>query len=91
MNEFEQFDLDLENYVPPKWLPDDCPTFDWVEYKGEKLVAVLDFEASEKRQRPILDLSYCMTTALNDCMYIYKNVLWNPKKFKLDPFNEAHK
>lgn len=91
MNEFEQFDLDFENYVPPKWLPDNCPVMEWVEYKGEKLVAVLDFEASEKRQKPILDLSYCMTTALNDCMYIYRGVLWNPKKFKLNPFIEAVK
>lgn len=82
----ENFDLDFENWIPPIWLTNDCPVLEWVEYKGEKLVAVLNYEESEKRQKPILDLSYCMTTALNDCMYIYKNVLWNPKKFKLDPF-----
>lgn len=87
----ENFDLDFENWKPPHWLPNDCPSMNWVEYKGEKLVACLNWEESVKRQKPVLDLSYCMTTALNDCMYIYKNVLWNPKKFKLDPFIEAHK
>lgn len=89
--ETSEFDIALENWVPPSWLPDDCPVMDWVEYKGEKLVACLNWEESVKGQKPVLDLSYCMTTALNDCMYIHKGILWNPKKFKLDPFIEAHK
>ncbi len=89
--ELSEFDIALENWKPPSWLPENCPTFEWVEFKGEKLVAVLNWEESKRRQKPVLDLSYCMTTALNDCCYIYKGVLWNPKKFKLDPFIEAHK
>jgi len=76
MIEAQEFDEDFENWVKPSWLPYDCPVMEWVEYKGEKLVACLNYQESEKQQKPILDLSYCMTTALNDCMWIYKNVLW---------------
>lgn len=53
---------------------------DWVEYKGEVLVAQVNFEATKKAKRPMVDLSYCMTKAHNQI--IDKTVQWDKKKFK---------
>lgn len=38
---------------------------DWVEYKGKTYVAQINYEASKKANKPMLDMSYCMTKALN--------------------------
>lgn len=56
---------------------------DWVEYKGEVCVAQINYEATVKAGRPMVDLSYCMTKALNQC--ILKTVQWDKNKFKLNP------
>ncbi len=53
---------------------------DWVSYKGEICVAHINFEATEKAKRPMLDISYCMTQALNN--NILKTVQWDRNKFK---------
>lgn len=38
---------------------------DWVEYKGETVVGQINFEATIKARKPMIDVSYCMTEALN--------------------------
>lgn len=53
---------------------------DWCEYKGETLVAIINYEATKKAKRPMVDLSYCMTTALNNT--IDKTVQWDKNKFQ---------
>lgn len=55
--------------------------FDWVFYKEEKVVAKLNFEASEKAKKPMFDICYCMTKAMNDI--VMKTVQFDKNKFKL--------
>jgi hypothetical protein len=43
-------------------LPFSC---DWVEYKGETFVAQINIDATIKAKKPMVDMSYCMTKALN--------------------------
>lgn len=60
--------------------------FDWVEYKGETLFMNVNYQESERVGRPMVDLYYCATRALNDCNP--KLVQWDKKKFK--PSKLAH-
>lgn len=53
---------------------------DWCEYKGETVVAQFNYQESIRVGRPMMDLSYCMTKALN--MVIDKTVKWDKTKFK---------
>ena len=53
---------------------------DWVNYKGIDLVAQINYEATVKAGRPMVDLSYCMTKALNQ--FIDQTVQWDKSKFK---------
>jgi NAD-dependent DNA ligase len=53
---------------------------EWIEYKGEVFVSQLNFEATAKARKPMFDLSYCMTRALNDC--ILHTVQYDKNKFK---------
>lgn len=53
---------------------------DWVEYKGETVVAQINYEATKKAKRPMLDISYCMTQALNQ--NILFTAQWDKNKFK---------
>lgn len=54
--------------------------FDWVEYKGKTVFMGVNFEATEKAGKPMVDIFYCATQALNH------NVLfttqWDKNKFK---------
>lgn len=54
--------------------------FDWVDYKGETVFAGFNWEASERAGKPMMDIFYCATQALNH------NVLfttqWDKNKFK---------
>lgn len=54
---------------------------EWVEYKGEIYVSQLNFERTKTAKRPMFDLSYCMTRALNQ--NIMKTVAYDHKKFKI--------
>lgn len=56
---------------------------DWVEYKGEVYVAQINYEATVKAGKPMVDLSYCMTKAHNQV--ILRTVQWDRNKFKLNP------
>ncbi len=54
--------------------------FDWVEYKGDTMFAEVDYIKSEKCNRPIINLFYCATRALNNM--VIKSVNYNPDHFK---------
>lgn len=55
----------IDNFAMPKWM-DGCPiSYDWVKYRGEVFFAVLNWEESDKRGKPVFDLAYCATKAMN--------------------------
>lgn len=62
---------------------------EWVVYKGVDLVAQINYEATKKAGKPMLDLSYCMTRALNQS--IDKTVQWDKSKFKESRFGKPFK
>ncbi len=53
---------------------------DWVEFKGDTCVAQVNYEATEQAGKPMMDISYCMTRALNQ--NIDQTVQWDKNKFK---------
>lgn len=53
--------------------------FDWVEYKGETVFAGINFDATMKANKPMMDIFYCATAALNHT--VLKTVQWDKKKF----------
>lgn len=53
---------------------------DWCEFKGEVVVAQLNYQRSERAKRPMMDISYCMTKALNQV--ILQTVQFDKSKFK---------
>jgi len=59
---------------------------DWVKFKGVDMVAAINFEATKKAGRPMLDMSYCMTQSMNN------NVLFTTQfdknKFHPSPLGE---
>jgi hypothetical protein len=54
--------------------------FDWVEFKGETVFIGINYEATKKAHKPMVDVFYCATRACNN------NVLfttqWDKNKFK---------
>lgn len=55
-------------------------SIDWIDFKGETVVAQTNYEASKKAGKPMMDISYCMTRALNqNIMY---TVQFDKNKFK---------
>jgi hypothetical protein len=55
-------------------------SFDWVEYKGETLFAGANYQETERVGRPMVDIYYCATEAMNN--NVMKTVQWDKKKFK---------
>lgn len=49
-------------------------SLEWVEYKGEVVVAQPNYEATVKAKKPMLDISYCMTRALNQTNNVYYSI-----------------
>lgn len=72
----------LEAEIPPKMnrmlarLP---IVFDWVEFKGETVFAGINYEASQKAGRPMMDIFYCATRALNNVVLF--TTQWDKSKF----------
>ena len=65
--------------VLPEWL-DGCPLVSgWCRYNGRIFFADLNYEESEKAQKPIFDLAYCATKALNGIYLLRRE--WDSKKF----------
>lgn len=54
--------------------------FDWCEYKGETFFMGVNYEETNRVGRPMIDLFYCATRALNHC--VLKTVQWDKNKFK---------
>lgn len=66
--------------IPDYLKNDNLPWMKWVEYKGEDCVACVNYKKSIACHRPIIDISYCMTKAMNNnVMY---SVNYNPEHFK---------
>lgn len=57
--------------------------FDWVEYKGETYFMGINFDATERVGRPMVDLFHCATQACNG--NVLKTVQWDKRKFKPSP------
>lgn len=53
--------------------------FDWCAFKGEVVFAGINYERSVKARRPMVDIFYCATEALND--NVLKTVQWDKNKF----------
>jgi hypothetical protein len=54
--------------------------FDWAEYKGETVFICVNYDATLKAKKPMVDIFYCATRALNHM--VLKTVQWDKKKFK---------
>lgn len=57
-------------------VPDLC---DWVTHKGEDVVIMPNYEATVKANKPMVDVSHCMTKALNGI--VLYTTQYNKKKF----------
>jgi hypothetical protein len=66
--------------VLPDWL-ESCPLVSgWCRYNGRIFYADLNWEESQKAEKPIFDLAYCATKALNNIYLLQRE--WHPKKFR---------
>ena len=75
----EEFDRLLPENI--KRMTDKLPIIlDWCEYKGEVVVAQFNYERSEKAKKPMMDISYCMTRALNQV--VLETVQYDKRKFR---------
>lgn len=54
--------------------------FDWVEFKGETVFMGVNYEASKKAKKPMVDIFYCATRALNHLVLF--TTQWDKNKFK---------
>ncbi len=54
--------------------------FDWYKYKGEDVFVGINYQATERTNRPMVDIFYCATQALNH--NVLKTVQWDKKNFK---------
>ncbi len=53
---------------------------EWVEYDGDTWVSQFNWEESEHTGKPMVDLSICMTRAVNQCIVL--TVPYEKEKFK---------
>lgn len=64
----------------PEYLQDDkLPWMQWANYKGDDCVACVNYEKSISCGRPIIDISYCMTKAMNNNVMFSVN--FDPEHF----------
>lgn len=71
---------EAETKIPDFLRNDKLPWMKWVMYKGEDVVACVNYTKSIACNRPIVDISYCMTKALN-CNVMF-SVNWKEEDFK---------
>jgi hypothetical protein len=75
MNEFDKILAGVPKYIL------ECPiSAQWLEFKGETYFGMLNYEASLKARRCMIDLSYCATRAFNGI--VIKTVQYSGKHFK---------
>jgi hypothetical protein len=53
--------------------------FDWWDYKGERVFVGINYEATKKARKPMMNIYYCATRALNDV--VLKTVQYDKNKF----------
>lgn len=53
---------------------------DWCIYKGKTYFSMINVERSIEAKKPMVDLSYCATRAMNNI--VIKTVQYDKKKFK---------
>lgn len=53
--------------------------YDWYDYKGETFFVAINYQETERVGRPMMDLHYCATRALNNI--VLKTVQFDKKKF----------
>ena len=53
---------------------------DWIDYKGEVVFGVINYEATLKAKKPMIDICFCATMALNGI--VDKTVQYDKSKFK---------
>lgn len=57
-----------------------CPVaFEWWYYDGEQIFAGINYERSVKARKPMIDIHYCATTAMNGA--VLKTVQYDKKRF----------
>jgi len=61
------------------------PNLEWVNFKGENVVIQWNLEATKKARKPMVDISHCLTKALNNI--VIKTVQWDKSKFKPSNLN----
>lgn len=54
--------------------------FDWVEFKGDTVFAGFNVERSMTAKKPMMDIFYCATRALNNVVLF--TTQWDKSKFK---------
>ncbi len=53
--------------------------FDWVKFKGETVFMGINYERTIKSKKPMVDIFYCATEALNDKVLF--TTQWDKNKF----------
>lgn len=67
----------------PKWFKPVTIVSDWRKYNGEVYFGVLNWAESERRNKPVIDLAYCATKAMNEIFLLQR--VWS-KKFQPHKF-----
>ena len=74
IDHFEEALMNVPEYILK------CPVcFQWVKFKGETMFAGLNYERSLSAGKPMIDLYYCATQALNG--RVLKTVQYDKNKF----------
>lgn len=63
--------------------------FDWVVFKGDTVFAGVNYPETERVGRPMVDIYYCATQAMNG--NVLKTVQWDKSKFKPSPLSKEWK
>lgn len=78
---FEDVSEDFDLTKPFDRITLRLPVFcDWVEFKGETVFVMVNYQVTLKAKKPMMDISYCATQALNGI--VLKTVQWDKNKFK---------
>ncbi len=71
-----------QDFDIPDWMKDCWLAYDWCLYNGEVYFAAINYEESEKRQKPVFDIAYCATKAMNN-IFLKQRVF--SKRFQPSP------
>jgi len=61
--------------------------FGWVEFKGETVAMQINYEATVKAGKPMVDIGYCLTKLMNGI--VDETVQWDKSKFKPSPLEKT--